>query len=156
MGVFVEYDVAREICASSIPIIKGIGHRADTSLANLVAHHSCITPTAAANYLIEKVVGYHKQTCQIGKQITEMMAQRALHGLNNSNHKINTLLTDRSQSDLFLAGQHQNKQIETLKRTIRLLATDQRELTSFGGKLGFRLRSESTSLDDIADNAKRH
>jgi exonuclease VII large subunit len=84
------------------------------------------------------------------------MAQRALDGLNNSHHRINTLLAGRSQSALFIAGQHQDKQIEALKRTTKLLAMDQRELTSFGGKLGTRLRSEATFLDSIADSAKRH
>jgi exodeoxyribonuclease VII large subunit len=156
LGAFDEYDVAREICAAPIPIITGIGHQSDSTLADLVAYHSCITPTAAANYLIEKVANYHKQTCQIGKQITEVMAPRALDGLNNCHHRISTLLAGRSQSALFIAGQHQDKQIHVLKRTTKSLAMDQRELTSFGGKLGASLRSESAFLDRIADSAKRH
>jgi len=156
LGVFDECDVAREICAAPIPIITGIGHQSDNTLADLVAHQSCITPTAAANYLIEKVDGYHKQTCQLGKQIIEVMAQRALDGLNNSHHRINTLLAGRSQSALFVAEQHQDKQAEAIKRTTKLLAMDQRELTSLGGKLGASLRSESSFLDRIADSAKHH
>jgi exodeoxyribonuclease VII large subunit len=156
LGVFDEYDVAREICAAPIPIITGIGHQSDNTLADLVAHHSCITPTAAANYLIEKVVGYHKQTCQIGQQVTEILAWRTLDRLENSHHRIITFLASRSQSALLIAAQYQNKQIKSLQRTTKLLAIDQLELTSFGSNLGARLRSEAISLDDIADSAKRY
>lgn len=156
LGVFDEYDVAREICSSPIPIVTGIGHRADTSLADLVAHHSCITPTAAANYLIEKVDGYHKQTCQLGRQMTEILARRTLDRLENSHHRITTFLTSRSQSALLIAAQYQNKQIESLQSNTKSLAMEQRELTSFGGKLGTRLWSEATFLDGIADSAKHH
>lgn len=156
LGVFDEYDVAREICSSPVPIITGVGHRSDITLADLVAHHSCITPTAAANYLIEKVAGYHKQTCQLGQQITGVLARRALEGFDRSLHKTTAFLTTRSLSTLLIAGQYQDQQIESLQRTTKLLVIDQHELTSFGGKLGARLRSESVSLDDVANNAKRY
>ena len=40
--------IARAICQSAIPVITGIGHQQDDSLADQMADFSAITPTAAA------------------------------------------------------------------------------------------------------------
>ncbi len=45
---FNEEVVARAIAASDIPIVTGIGHEIDTSIADLVADHHAHTPTEAA------------------------------------------------------------------------------------------------------------
>jgi exodeoxyribonuclease VII large subunit len=36
-------------------VVTAIGHEIDQSIADLVAHHSCKTPTAAAEFLVEKL-----------------------------------------------------------------------------------------------------
>lgn len=46
--------VARAVAACPKPVITGIGHEIDLSVADLVAHTSRKTPTAAAQFLIEK------------------------------------------------------------------------------------------------------
>jgi len=50
--------VARAIIASSLPVITGIGHQVDHSVADEVAHTACATPTAAANHLVETVAAW--------------------------------------------------------------------------------------------------
>lgn len=45
---FNEERVARAIAASGIPVVTGIGHEVDTSIADLVADHWAHTPTEAA------------------------------------------------------------------------------------------------------------
>lgn len=45
---FNDESVARAIAASSIPVITGIGHEPDTSIADMVADRRTSTPTAAA------------------------------------------------------------------------------------------------------------
>jgi len=47
--------VARAIIASPLPVITGVGHEVDHSVADEVAHTACPTPTAAANHLVEIV-----------------------------------------------------------------------------------------------------
>jgi exodeoxyribonuclease VII large subunit len=46
--------VARAVAVCPKPVITGIGHEIDLSVADLVAHTSRKTPTAAAQFLMEK------------------------------------------------------------------------------------------------------
>lgn len=48
MAVFNDIAIAEAICRSSIPIVTGIGHQRDDTLADQVADVLTITPTAAA------------------------------------------------------------------------------------------------------------
>jgi exodeoxyribonuclease VII large subunit len=58
LAAFDTAPVARAIAASSKPVLCGIGHEIDTSVADLVAHASLKTPTACAQYLIERVADF--------------------------------------------------------------------------------------------------
>ncbi len=50
---FDQKDLAVAIAECPFPVITAIGHEIDTSIADLVAHQSCKTPTAAAEHLVE-------------------------------------------------------------------------------------------------------
>ncbi len=50
---FDNYEVAREIANSVIPVITGIGHEIDKSVADFVAHSSVKTPTATAEFIVQ-------------------------------------------------------------------------------------------------------
>jgi len=52
---FDQRDLAVAIAECPVPVITAIGHEVDTSIADLVAHHACKTPTAAAEFLVERV-----------------------------------------------------------------------------------------------------
>jgi len=51
LAVFNDLLIAEAICRSTIPIVTGIGHQRDDTLADQVADVSLITPTAAASHL---------------------------------------------------------------------------------------------------------
>jgi exodeoxyribonuclease VII large subunit len=50
---FDQQELAVAIAKCPLPVITAIGHEIDQSIADLVAHHSCKTPTAAAEYLVD-------------------------------------------------------------------------------------------------------
>lgn len=50
--------VARAIALSPVPVVTGIGHEIDRSVADEVAHTVAKTPTAAAQHLVERVSDY--------------------------------------------------------------------------------------------------
>jgi exodeoxyribonuclease VII large subunit len=47
--------IARAIALYPIPVLTGIGHEIDTTVADLVAYRRCLTPTACAGALVERV-----------------------------------------------------------------------------------------------------
>lgn len=53
LAVFDSEPVARAICASPVPVVLGVGHTPDRTVADHVAHHSASTPTAAGAYIID-------------------------------------------------------------------------------------------------------
>ncbi len=55
LAVFDHEVVARAIAAASVPVVTGIGHDIDRSVADEVAHTSTPTPTAAAQFVVGRV-----------------------------------------------------------------------------------------------------
>lgn len=54
LGCFDTYQLANNIAQFPIPIITGIGHEKDYSIADMVAHTRLKTPTAVAEFLINR------------------------------------------------------------------------------------------------------
>jgi len=53
LSAFDDFDIGKAIAQSSLPVITGIGHQIDNTVADLVAHTSIKTPTAVADFLVE-------------------------------------------------------------------------------------------------------
>ncbi len=53
LACFDSYDVALNIAQFPLPVITGIGHERDRSIADFVAHTSVKTPTAVAEFIIQ-------------------------------------------------------------------------------------------------------
>ena len=54
LSYFDEYELAYYLTQFPLPVVTGIGHERDESVCDLVAHTSCKTPTAVAEFLISK------------------------------------------------------------------------------------------------------
>ena len=58
LATFDAEPIARAIAASSVPVLTGLGHEIDRSVADEVAHTSLKTPTACAGFLVQAVGRY--------------------------------------------------------------------------------------------------
>lgn len=58
LSSFDTYDLALNISQFPLPVITGIGHQRDESIADIVAHTSLKTPTAVAEFLINKTENF--------------------------------------------------------------------------------------------------
>lgn len=57
LATFDSRRVARAVAEARVPVICGVGHQIDVSIADLVAHTTCKTPTEAAELLVARVGG---------------------------------------------------------------------------------------------------
>ncbi len=73
--------VARAVAACHHPVLTGIGHEVDTSVADQVAHRAYKTPTAAAGALIEAVAACRQETeeyaARLGRASTKALGRTA-------------------------------------------------------------------------------
>lgn len=78
--------VARAIVECPLPVIVAVGHASDTHLADLVAHHSVPTPSAAAEWFNDRRSHAHHRAAAMALRVTQAQADiqarhatRALH-----------------------------------------------------------------------------
>lgn len=62
LATFDAEEIAMAIATSPIPVLTGLGHEIDRSVADEVAHTALKTPTACAGALIDAVAGYRAAT----------------------------------------------------------------------------------------------
>jgi len=91
---FDDYDLAANIAQFPLPIITGIGHERDESIADIVAHTSVKTPTAAAEFLINRIREFELSIDNISSNIvanTQEILDTQAHKLEISTLKINQI-----------------------------------------------------------------
>lgn len=84
LACYDEFTLAKEVACFPIPIVTGIGHATNETVTEMVAFKNCITPTAAADFFLEK---FYKQDILIN-QLSEKLL-------------ISTSLTMNESKDLF-------------------------------------------------------
>ncbi|UCS93133.1 exodeoxyribonuclease VII large subunit [Echinicola marina] len=52
LDCFDDYELAKSIACTSLPVVTGIGHERDESIADMVAHTKMKTPTAVAEFIL--------------------------------------------------------------------------------------------------------
>lgn len=66
---FDNYNIGYKIATSPIPVITGIGHEIDQSVADITAHTTVKTPTAAAAWVIDQNMLFESKVLQMGQAI---------------------------------------------------------------------------------------
>ncbi|MBQ3689933.1 MAG: exodeoxyribonuclease VII large subunit [Bacteroidales bacterium] len=77
LNCFDSYILCQNICQFPLPIITGIGHERDESVADLVAHTHLKTPTAVAQFLIDRTLwcenSLNETVSRIKRRLTELL-----------------------------------------------------------------------------------
>lgn len=69
---FDSYRLASHLAQLPIPVLTGIGHDKDESVADLVAHTALKTPTAVADFLVDRMTEQEQQLNDFSAQIAEI------------------------------------------------------------------------------------
>jgi exodeoxyribonuclease VII large subunit len=76
LAAFDNYNISFKIATHPLPVITGIGHEIDSSVADLVAHTSLKTPTAVADFLIEHTMYFEAQIDQLAQLVQQLTIQQ--------------------------------------------------------------------------------
>jgi exodeoxyribonuclease VII large subunit len=140
LWAFNEEVVARAIARSRIPVISGIGHEVDFTIADFVADHRASTPTAAAAAAVPDVTAWQADILEKQQVLTGLMQER-LEDLNAS--------LERLQRDLHRASpQYQlDRRHQQLDDVTALLQARMQYILSLRGERwrGVALRLHSLS-----------
>ncbi len=77
LAPFDSEDLARAIVESPIPVVVAVGHHHDHHVADLVAFRSCATPTAAAEWFIQRRDAQVRLAREAATRIRALEAERA-------------------------------------------------------------------------------
>jgi exodeoxyribonuclease VII large subunit len=131
LSCYNHYRLAREIALFPLPVITGIGHAAHDTVAGRVAFHDAITPTRAAEFLLDKFRGFAQalERAQIRIQV------RA--------HQITAAEHSRLEATVRLFRTVTHSQLQTRRHGLR------QSITALRQEAGFRSRYHRQALGHL-------
>jgi exodeoxyribonuclease VII large subunit len=105
LGCFDDYELASHCAQFPLPILSGIGHTRDMSIVDMVAHTSVKTPTAAAEWLIERVA----EQVEMIRQLALRLQRATQHAVVQENNKLQAYMQRMSHAAQRLLMQEQNR-----------------------------------------------
>ena len=174
LSCFDSYLLAANIAQFPLPVITGIGHDKDESIADIVAHKKLKTPTAVAEYIIEITARFEEEILNIQEtvmdlffdhiqlqkeklnQLVRITIPSVRNSLNNQNHKL-TLTLEKLKTSTFLYTNHKDTYLEQYKKylpqtTRKLIQRNQEMIHSsiikFKSNCHYILRGESIAVNN--------
>ena len=115
LGCFDDYELASHCAQFPIPILSGIGHTRDMSIVDMVVHTTVKTPTAAAEWLIERV-GEQVETISM---LSIRLPRAIQHAVVQESNKLQGYLQRMNYSAQRLVMREQNR-LQMWAKTIEL------------------------------------
>jgi len=90
---FNNYRLAEAIARFPIPIITGIGHTANISVADEVAFKDCITPTDVSDFIITKCLEFDNKLMNIFEKIKTRFNEKMTNQLHKTDNQMSMLIS---------------------------------------------------------------
>ncbi len=111
---FDDYELAYYITQFPLPVLTGIGHERDISVADMVAHTHLKTPTAVAEFIIQKVTDFHFYLEGLQNAFTDITTRK----IGDNKHRIE-LLAQKITPLVLNSLEAESNRIENLAGTIK-------------------------------------
>ena len=148
LWAFNEDILARAIFASAIPVITGVGHETDFTIADFVADLRAPTPSAAAEIVVKSREEFERHIAEYQRQIAHHMRYR----LSQWRHRVRDLETHRGFRQLELVLRNRRQQLDEMANSLaiglrlRLVMARQRLTEANVHISSFDLRGRATVL----------
>ena len=80
LAVFDSRVLAEAVATAPFPVLTGLGHEIDQSIADLVAHTALKTPTKVAEFLVERVVRADQRMALVARDLRRSSLERLRRG----------------------------------------------------------------------------
>lgn len=120
LACFDEYELALNCAQFPLPIVAGIGHQRDQSIVDMVVYQSVKTPTAAAEFIIDRMTEAEEKAVELYTAImgiAEKMLTLEKQRINDFKWKIKNALYTKSREKMIELEQQKSR----LKAGIQLL-----------------------------------
>jgi exodeoxyribonuclease VII large subunit len=150
--------VARAIAAAPVPVLTGLGHEIDRSVADDVAHRSLKTPTACAGALIEALTAARDRS-EVAWASIVAVAGRRLERAERRLDDLDTRVGGRTRGAVDLASARLDRDAARLQRASRQVLTNrqghiERAAGRLPGDSRRHLRTSALILDGIEARVK--
>ena len=154
---FNDESVARAIVASPVPVITGIGHEPDTSIADMVADRRTSTPTAAAESVAPGIDDIQRQMIQRQRRLGQAMQNTldsAFTQLDGYGRRADTSMGSAlSRLEVLLAGYASRKCLQDPTAPLKTRRADLDQLSQrFSAALPKTLARQTENCDRYASH----
>lgn len=149
LATFDNYNIAYYITQFPLPVLTGIGHEQDETIADMVAHTRLKTPTAAAEFLINMVAEFEQVTGQ-----SEIKLERLTRTLLNQYQKNLELIQQRIIGTTRLRIQYNSDRLTSFSDKLKFSATNKLNFHSM--TLDNLISSISSKVEKVLEMNRKH
>lgn len=157
LATFDHEAIATAIATAQVPVLTGLGHEIDRSVADEVAHLALKTPTACAAALVERVQEFQQRAEQAWSAIArradrsvEVAAAAIADVAHGIRHRVATAVGRSDERLAHRANRVRGEALRTLERADTHLAS----AVATVGRAPLRLQPEARHLDMLAERVR--